>query len=595
MNAIAESIVKCTLETGGGQYRCVNHFSESCTTHILYQRSLKSRQEGATVIPIIISSDKTQLTHFRGKAAYPVYLTIGNIPKEIRRKPSRHAQMLIAYLPVTKLEGMANKTARRRALANIFHICMRTILAPIATPGETGVTMMSGDGIWRRCHPIFAVFIGDFPEQSLVTCTYTSRCPKCLVPSGELGDNSTFPPRDYNEALNTYKLCSGEARVFNARCREVGLKPVFHPFWEILPFTDIFVSITPDILHQLLQGLVKHTVGWLVAGFGSAAIDACCRSLPPNHHITIFAKGISFLSRVTGQEHKNMCRILLGLILDLPLRDGQLSTRIIRAVRALLDFIYLAQFPSHTTDTLAQLQESLARFHDNKAVFVDLELQKAMNFPKLHSMSHYQQSITLFGTTDNYNTEQTERLHIDFTRYAYEATNWKDEYPQMTTWMERREKIQQHTCFVHWRKQTSHEDRHPSHPLGAPCAESRSIQMTRKPTWKAVSFDSLAYEYGAVDFQDELAHFIAFVNHPRASAAALSGLAADTLIPFRKVPMYHKIKFTTSTSDKAKVVDVVHVQPEQKDARGRPIPARFDTVIVRGRTQVGLHGNNGTL
>ena len=59
--------------------------------------------------------------------------------------------------------------------------------------------------------------------------------------------------------------------------------------------------------------------------------------------------------------------------------------------------------------------------------------------------------------------------------------------------------------------------------------------------------------------------------------------------------MYHKIKFTTSTSDKAKVVDVVHVRPEQKDARGRPIPARFDTVIVRGRTQVGLHGNNGTL
>ena len=82
--------------------------------------------------------------------------------------------MLIAYLPVTKLEGMANKTARQCALANIFHFCMRTILAPIATPGETGVTMMSGDGIWHRCHPIFAVFIGDFPEQSLVMCTYAS-------------------------------------------------------------------------------------------------------------------------------------------------------------------------------------------------------------------------------------------------------------------------------------------------------------------------------------------------------------------------------------------------------------------------------------
>ena len=119
--------------------------------------------------------------------------------------------------------------------------------------------------------------------------------------------------------------------------------------------------------------------------------------------------------------------------------------------------------------------------------------------------------------------------------------------------------------------------------------------MTQKPTQKVVSFNSLAYEYGAVDFQDKLTHFIAFVNHPCASAAALSGLAVDTLFPFRKVPMYHKIKFTTSTSDKAKVVDVIHVQPEQKDAHGCPIPARFDMVIVRGRTQVGLHGNNGML
>ena len=37
--------------------------------------------KGATVTPVIISSDKTQLTEFSGnKQAYPVYLTIGNIP-----------------------------------------------------------------------------------------------------------------------------------------------------------------------------------------------------------------------------------------------------------------------------------------------------------------------------------------------------------------------------------------------------------------------------------------------------------------------------------------------------------------------------------
>ena len=82
--------------------------------------------------------------------------------------------MLIAYLPITKLEGMTNKTGWHHTLANIFHFCMHTILAPIAVPGETGVAMMSGNGVWCQCHPIFAVFVGDFPEQSLVTCTYAS-------------------------------------------------------------------------------------------------------------------------------------------------------------------------------------------------------------------------------------------------------------------------------------------------------------------------------------------------------------------------------------------------------------------------------------
>ena len=43
---------------------------------------------GVTIAPVILSSDKTQLSRFSGdKQAWPVYLTLGNIPKELRRKP----------------------------------------------------------------------------------------------------------------------------------------------------------------------------------------------------------------------------------------------------------------------------------------------------------------------------------------------------------------------------------------------------------------------------------------------------------------------------------------------------------------------------
>jgi hypothetical protein len=47
------------------------------------QQAVDKRTPGSTIIPIILSSDKTQLMVFGNKMAYPVYLTIGNIPKGI--------------------------------------------------------------------------------------------------------------------------------------------------------------------------------------------------------------------------------------------------------------------------------------------------------------------------------------------------------------------------------------------------------------------------------------------------------------------------------------------------------------------------------
>ncbi|KAI9429265.1 hypothetical protein H4582DRAFT_1827220 [Lactarius indigo] len=553
------------------------------------QTSLESIQLGATVVPVIISSDKTQLTLFRGKSAYPIYLTIGNIPKDIRRKPSRGAQMLIGYIPSTRLEGIGNKAARRRALANLFHACMDKVLSPIHSYGEDGIVMMSGDGTWRRCHPIFAAFVGDYPEQTLVTCTYNGRCPKCTVPRGRLGEFLRFPARDLTNAFDTFLLADENTSGFHAACREAGLKPIYHPFWQHLPLANIYISITPDVLHQLLQGVLKHLVSWLTSSviFGAREIDARCRCLPPNHHITLFPKGITGLSRISGKEHKAMCRILIGLIVDISLPGGRVPSRVVRATRALLDFIYLAQFPSHTAQTLQRLEDSLATFHQNKDIFVDVGVRENFNIPKLHSLLHYGHSITLFGTTDHYNTEQTERLHIDFTKDAYRATNRKDEYPQMTAWVERREKVQAHITYVEWRQ------RNHTAPVGH-LQSSRFLKMAQHPTFKAVSFEDLAERYGAVDFQDCLADFIAQLNHPGASAAVLRARAADTLLPFRTVPVFHRIKFTSSgSSGNSKVVDSVVVRPEQNDARGRTIPSRFDTVLVRGRHEDVMHGNHG--
>ena len=207
--------------------------------------------------------------------AYPVYLTIGNIPKDIRRKLSCDAHILLGYIPTTKLVGIGNKATCRHTVANLFHGCMRTVLDLIAHIGETGVPMMSGDGVWQWCHPVLAIFVGDYPEQALVTCIYNGHCSKCKVPPGCLGEYETFPAHLQSTAIDTYLLADGNITIFHRACQNAGLKPVHHPFWETLLLADIFLSIMPDILHQLLQGMMKHLIRWLIRVFGPGEVYAC--------------------------------------------------------------------------------------------------------------------------------------------------------------------------------------------------------------------------------------------------------------------------------------------------------------------------------
>ncbi|KAJ6611025.1 hypothetical protein B0H10DRAFT_2193152 [Mycena sp. CBHHK59/15] len=103
-------------------------------------------------------------------------------------QPSRQAQILLVYLPTSKLEHMTVKASRRRVLANFFHTCMSKILEPLKDAGKDGMVVVSGDGVARRGHPILAAYVGDYPEQVLVTCVKNMDCPQCPELAKELGN-----------------------------------------------------------------------------------------------------------------------------------------------------------------------------------------------------------------------------------------------------------------------------------------------------------------------------------------------------------------------------------------------------------------------
>ncbi|KAL0572117.1 hypothetical protein V5O48_009844 [Marasmius crinis-equi] len=559
------------------------------------QEEVERKKPGATIIPIIISSDKTQLTVFGNKTAYPVYMSIGNIPKEIRRKTSRGAYLLLAYLPTSKLSHIRKKAARKRALANLFHACMKHVLGPLKEAGVRGMKVVDGVGIPRRGHPIFAVYVADYPEQTLATTAKGNRCPAlCPTKPEQLGDDNTNGPfLDLQDALDVLLTISEGPTAFAKRCKDNGMKPIPNPFWKDLPHTNIFHSVTPDILHQLYQGLIKHLIAWLIKIIGAVEIDARCRRFPPNHNIRLFLRGISGLSRVTGTEHQMIGRFLLGLIIDvrIPGHRSSSSSRLCAAVRGMLDFVYLAQYPLHTSDSLQLLEEALTRFHDHKDVFVELGACSGFRIPKLHGCQHYSRHFMNFGTADNYNTEYTERLHIDLAKDAYRSTNRRDELPQMVLWLDRREKLHRHTKFIS--SLLSQSSAPPLvYDITPGVAFERTMKISRHPTVKSVPFTKIISDYGATHFREALARYIVGVRHPELSTRTLVRESERLYLPFFRVPVWHKVKWTTPdmyslTEMGTVIVDSAHVNPARTNKRGHVVPGRFDTVLVN-------LGNGGT-
>ncbi|KAF5377941.1 hypothetical protein D9615_006759 [Tricholomella constricta] len=484
---------------------------------------------GATLAPIILSSDKTQLSQFQGdKKAWPVYLTIGNLSKDIRRQPSAHATVLVGYLPLAKLDCYSEA---KRSLAGyrLFHYCMFKILEPLVNAGKQGVEMVCSDGHIRRVYPILAAYVADYPEQCLVACCMENRCPRCVVDPNQRGSPVESLARDVDATLKT--LDEHKRGQEPPQFENEGLRAVYQPFWRHLPHCNIFASFTPDLLHQIHKGVFKdHFVKWCTSIIGESEVDARFKAMSDFPGLRHFKKGISSVSQWTGTELKEMEKVFLGIL------AGAVNSEVLTIARALLDFIYYSQYQSHTSTTLRQLESSLRTFHAHKDVFIKLEIHEHFDIPKLHSIMHYVDAIKALGSADGYNSESPERLHIDFAKEAYRASNKRDYTEQMALWLQRREAMWTREAFCAWingsltREAKSSPSANgldedddvdidivtdsraePQIPAPQPCTTTAvpvSYAIAKSPSFKNVTVERIHSEFGAVDFIPALTNFL---------------------------------------------------------------------------------------
>ena len=74
-------------------------------------------------------------------------MTLSNLPRALRRKPSEHACILIGYLSCDKIDSEGLSERKHRTLVQqLFHSSVCTILGPLIKAGKEGIGVTSGDG-----------------------------------------------------------------------------------------------------------------------------------------------------------------------------------------------------------------------------------------------------------------------------------------------------------------------------------------------------------------------------------------------------------------------------------------------------------------
>jgi hypothetical protein len=111
--------------------------------------------------------------------------------------------------------------------------------------------------------------------------------------------------------------------------------------------------------------------------------------------------------------------------------QGHVLPNIVRALRAFLEFCYIARRNSLTERDLDQLKDAVSRYHQHREIFIDSGIREHFLMPRQHSITHYHSLIRLFGAPNGLCSSITESKHIRAIKDTYRRSNHNEPLGQM--------------------------------------------------------------------------------------------------------------------------------------------------------------------
>jgi hypothetical protein len=126
----------------------------------------------------------------------------------------------------------------------------------------------------------------------------------------------------------------------------------------------------------------------------------------------------------------------------LPAIEGYVPKEMLCAMRAFLEFCYIARHDVITETTLADLEDALARFHRYRTIFLDTDIRETgFSLPRQHSANHYPAMIRLFGAPNGLCSSITKAKHIKAVKEPWRRSNHNKPLKQMLFTNQRLDKL----------------------------------------------------------------------------------------------------------------------------------------------------------
>ncbi|KAJ3884007.1 hypothetical protein GG344DRAFT_60865, partial [Lentinula edodes] len=257
--------------------------------------------EGATLLGVVLSSDKTTVSVITGnRVAHPLLISLANIDSDLLSKASLHLFSLLALLPVPKY--IERKTSIRGVLENrLYHECMDIVLEPLKVTARIGCMMSDPVGQLRVCYTPLASAIVDTPEASLIACTGGKDSPFTKAIYKNYGDSSRHAPRLSSSTLDT--IDSIQARnifpqdlpAYQRAAVTARTNGVVYPFWRDWALAEPCEFLTPEPLHHWHKMFWDHDAKWAIQAVGASHIDFRFSIHQPTVGYRHFQEGISSL------------------------------------------------------------------------------------------------------------------------------------------------------------------------------------------------------------------------------------------------------------------------------------------------------------